>query len=340
MFNLPAWTRWLGLAIATLTLTIACTQQPDSKTTPAAPAPTTTSTKPLVSATNNWIGSSSHYVAAKKGLFAENSLKVEDVFFQSSSEMGTAFAAGKADIAWITTGDAVQMAEKDPSIAIIYLIDYSNGSDGIIGRGIKSPQDLKGKTVGRENLLYERILLQAYLNKGGLTEKDLKVKDMVAADAATAFASKQVDAAVTYEPYMTKALKPGAGTVLFTTKDTNLVADAIAVHKNLIETRRPELQAYLKAVDQAVKLVQAGDAEALKITAAKMGISVAEVKEQLTGVKIFNAAENKTIAFNKTNPNSIIGNLELTTKAAAEFKITSKQIDASSIYDASIVEAL
>jgi NitT/TauT family transport system substrate-binding protein len=340
MFNLPTWTRWLGLAIAALTLTIACTQQPDSKTTPAATSPTTTSTQPLVSATNNWVGSSSHYVAVKKGLFAENGLKVEDLFFQSSSDMGTAFAAGKADIAWVTTGDAVQMAEKDPSIAIIYLIDYSNGSDGIIGRDIKSPQDLKGKTVGRENLLYERILLQAYLKKGGLTEKDLKVKDMVAADAATAFASKQVDAAVTYEPYLTKALKPGAGTVLFTTKDTNLVADAIAVHKKLIETRKPELQAYLKAVDKAVKLVQAGDAEALKIAATKMGISVAEVKEQLTGVKIFNAAENKTIAFSTTNPNSIIGNLELTTKAAAEFKITSKQIDAKSLYDASIVEAL
>jgi NitT/TauT family transport system substrate-binding protein len=231
MFKISAWLRHVGLALAALTLTIACTQQPKTTTptNPAAspsPAPPAAQSKPLVSTTLNWIGYSSHYIAVKKGLFKEAGLNVEDLFLQNSTDIFTAFTTKKADIAWMNTADAVQLAEKDPSIRIIYVVDYSNGADAIIGRDIKTPQDLKGKTVARENILLPKILLQTYLSKAGLKESDLKIKDLAAADAGTAFAAKQVDAAVTFEPYLSKAVKQGAGTILFSTKNTNLIGGA------------------------------------------------------------------------------------------------------------------
>lgn len=342
MLSISSSFRWLSLGLVALTLTVSCNQQPQTNT-PTNPtvsrSPAPDRSQSLLSATNNWIGHSGHYVAVKKGLFAEAGVKVEDLFFQSSSEMLSAFMAGKADIAWLTTGDAVQAAEKDPSIKIIYLIDYSNGADGILGRNIKSPQNIKGKTVARENILFEKVLLQAYLNKAGLTEKDVKIKDMVAADAATAFGAKQVDAAVTFEPYLTKAAKQGGGEVIFSTKDTNLIADAIVVRDKLIQTRKADLQKYLTAVDKAVKLVNAGNPEAIGIAANKMGVSVEEVKAQLAGAKLFDLDGNRNIAFNKNNPNNVIGNLELTAKAATDFKVVAKPINPKTLYDASLVEA-
>jgi NitT/TauT family transport system substrate-binding protein len=342
MFKISAWMRWFGLAVTALTLTIACSQQPNA-TTPNATTPNDSSasqTPPLISATSNWIGSSSYFVADKKDLFKEADVKVQELFFQSSSDIVTALMTEKADLAWMTTAEAVQMVEKEPSLKIIYLLDYSNGADAIIGRNIKSPKDLKGKTVARENVLYEKILLQAYLNKAGLKESDVKIKDMVAAEAATAFATKQVDAAVTFEPYLTKAAKQGAGETIFSSKNTNLVADAIVVRQNLIQSRKAEVQNYLKAVDKATKLINGGNPDALKIAADKMGVSVAEIKSQLQGVKLFDLEGNKTIAFNKGHANSVIGNLEITAKAATEFKLVMKPIDPTSLYDASIVESL
>ena len=297
MFKISGWMRNLGLATATLTLTISCTQQPQT-TTPINPA---AQSKPLVSTTLNWIGYSSHYIAVKKGLFKEAGLNVEDLFLQNSTDIFTAFTTKKADIAWMNTADAVQLAEKDPSIRIIYVVDYSNGADAIIGRDIKSPQDFKGKTVARENILLPKILLQTYLSKAGLKESDLKIKDLPAADAGTAFAAKQVDAAVTFEPYLSKAVKQGAGTILFSTKNTNLIGDVVVVHEDLIKTRKADLQAFLKAIDKGVTLINAADGEALKIAGDKMGVNVDEVKEQLMGVKIFDIAGNKSIAFNKNN---------------------------------------
>jgi len=331
MLKLSSLVRFFCLAIASLVLTIACTQQPNINSPQS---------QPLVSATNNWVGYSGHHVAVGKNFFSEQGLKVQDLFFQSASEEITAFLAGKVDLGWFTSGDAIQMIAKDPSIKMIYLVDYSNGSDGILGRGIKSPQDAKGKTVGRENILFERVLLQAYLQKAGLTEKDVVIKDLAAADAAAAFAAKHVDIAVSYEPYLSKAAKQGEGEVIFSTKNTNLIADVIVARDRLIQSRKADLQAYFRAVDKAVDLLNAGDAEGLKISGAKLGITGDEVKEQLRGAKLFDLEGNKSVAFNKDNPNSLIGNLELTAKGAYEFKIVSQPLKVQNLYDASIVQSM
>jgi NitT/TauT family transport system substrate-binding protein len=336
MLKLSSLVRLFCLAIVSLVLTIACSQQPSTNS----PNTSSSQSQPLVSATNNWVGYSGHHVAVGKNFFSEQGLKVQDQFFQSASEEITAFLAGKIDLGWVTSGDAVQMVAKDPSIKIIYLIDYSNGSDGILGRGIKSPQDAKGKTIGRENILFEKVLLQAYLQKAGLTEKDLVIKDLAAADAATAFAAKKVDIAVTYEPYLSKAAKQGEGEVIFSTKDTNLIADVVVARDRLLQSRKKDLQAYFRAIDKAVDLVNGGDAEALKIAGAKLGITGDEVKEQLLGAKLFDLEGNKSVAFNKGNPNSLLGNLELTAKGAYEFKVVPQPLKVETLYDDAIVQSM
>ena len=308
--------------------------------TQSAPVSGGSSTAPLISGVNPWPGYSGHYVALSKGLFKAQGVPVQEVFFQSASESITGFLAGKIDVAWLTSGDAIQTIEKDPTIRIIYVVDYSNGSDGIIGRGIKSPADLKGKTIARENILFENVLLQAYLAKGGLTEKDVVIKDMTAGDAAAAFAAKRVDAAVSYEPWLTKAAKDGGGELIFSTKDTNLISDVIATRQKVIETRQTDLKAYLKAIDQGVKLVNAGDAEAIKITAQKMGISEAEAKEQIAGVKIFDIDMNKKIGLNLNDSNNVLKNFDLTLKTGADMKVISSSLKSSALYDDSIVKSL
>lgn len=343
MFRFFPLKRLLGLALVTLLWAVACSPQPtttSSSPTSSADASSTASAQPLISGDNPWPGYSGQYVALAKDLFSQEGVKVQEVFFQSASDEITAFLAGKVDVGWFTSGDSIQMAAKDPSIKMIYLVDYSNGSDGILGRDIQSPKDMKGKTVGRENILFENVLLRAYLAKGGLTEKDIKLNDMTAADAATAFAAKRVDAAVSYEPWLTKAAKEGGGEVIFSTKDTNLIADVIVTRDKVIQSRKADLQAYIKAIDKAVKLVNAGDAEAIKITAQKMGVSPDDAKEQIAGVKIFDLDGNKSVGFNKDSKNSVIGNLELTAKAAYDLKITPQPLKVDSLYDDSLVKSL
>lgn len=340
MSKLFSWSRWIFLAVVALVLTIACTQKPNV-TAPASNSAPVAASAQIVSGTVDWVGYSGYYVALKQGLFAQAGLNNKDLVFKNPSDCITALLAKQIDIAWMTSGDAIQTSAQDPSLKIVYLVDYSNGADGILGRNITKPQDLKGKVLARENILSARVLLQAYLNQAKLTEKDLKIKDLDFAAAATAFAAKQVDLAVTFEPFLEKSAKQGGGEIIFSSKDTNLIADVLVVRDNLLQTRKPDLVTYIRAVDQGVKLVNAGDLDALKMVGSKMGgLSVADVQAQLKGVKVFDLASNQAMGFEKSNPNSLISNLNLTAQAAVDFKMVTKPIKIESLYDDSLVKSM
>lgn len=326
----------LAFALVAMFWTVACSPQTANNNT----ANTPTQSAALTVATNPWSGYSGHHVAVKKEFYKQAGLNIKDILFQSSTEQNTAFLSGKVDLAWLTAGDVIQMAAKDPSLKIIFLCDYSNGSDGIIGRGIKVPADLKGKTLAREDVLFEKVFLRAYLEKGGLTEKDVTIKDLPAPDAATAFSAKRVDAAVTFEPFLTKAAKEGGGNIIFNSKGTNLIADVLVTRSNLIANRRAELITFLKAANQGIKLVKAGDADAIAAAANKIGIKPEELREQLTGITIFDIEGNKTIGFNTANQNNAIKNFELTAKAAYDFKVVPQPLDVKTLYDDSLVKSL
>jgi NitT/TauT family transport system substrate-binding protein len=298
------------------------------------------SAQALTVSTNPWSGYSGHHVAVKKEFYKQAGLKIEDTLFQSNTEQITAFLSGKTDLAWLTAGDVIQMAGKDPNLKIIFLCDYSNGSDGILGRGIKTAADLKGKTLAREDVLFEKVLLRAYLDKAGLTEKDIDIRDMPAPDAATAFSAKRVDAAVTYEPFLTKAAKEGEGEVIFSSKGTNLIADVLVTRSSLITNRKADLIKFLKAADQGIKLLKAGDADAIASAAERLGIKPDELRDQLTGITLFDIEGNKAIGFNSENSNNAIKSFELVAKAAYDFKVVPQALDAKSLYDDSLVKSL
>ncbi|MBE9010336.1 ABC transporter substrate-binding protein [Pseudanabaenaceae cyanobacterium LEGE 13415] len=314
-----------ALALATLCWIVACSPQ---------------ESQPLAVSTNPWSGYSGHHVAMKKGFYGQAGLKIQDILYQSNSEQIDAFLSGKTDLAWVTAGDVFQMAGQAPDLRIIFLCDYSNGSDGILGRGIKTIADLKGKTLAREDVLFQKVFLHAYLEKGGLTEKDITIKEMPAPAAATAFSSQRVDAAVTYEPFLSKALKEGNGDLIFSTKGTNLIADVIVTRSKLIKDRRDDLKAFLKAADQGIKLLKAGDKSAIAVAANRLGIEPDELREQLTGITLFDLEGNKAIGFNSNHSNNAITSFEMVAKAAYDLKVVQQPLNARSLYDDSLVKEL
>ncbi|MBW4444481.1 MAG: ABC transporter substrate-binding protein [Plectolyngbya sp. WJT66-NPBG17] len=323
-----------AFALIALFWTVACS--PSNNTATNSPA----QTRSLTASTNPWSGYSGHHVTVKKDFYKQAGLTIEDILFQSNTEQITAFLSGKTDLAWMTAGDVIQMAGKDPNLKIIFLCDYSNGADGILGRGIKTAADLKGKTLAREDVLFQKVLLRAYLEKSGLTEKDIDIRDIPASDAATAFSAKRVDAAVTYEPFLTKAAKESGGEVIFSSKGTNLIADVLVTRPKLITERRADLIAFLKAADQGIKLLKSGDTDAIAAASSRLGIKPEELREQLTGITLFDIEGNKTIGFNPENPNNAIKSFELVAKAAYDFKVVPQPLDVKSLYDDSLVKSL
>ena len=220
------------------------------------------------------------------------------------------------------------------------LSDYSNGADGILGRNITKPEDLKGKKVARKNQFLELLFLRKYLDKGGLTEKDITIIETTAADAAAAFVGKKVDVAVTYEPWLTKAAKAGEGEIVFTSKNTNIIPGGLVTREKVIREQKPEILAYIRAIDKAVKFTRENPEETAKIVAKKLGVPPEEVPNQLNGVRMFNIEENKTMVFNPKHPLNVFDSLKFAAKTAKELNVISSPVNPDILYDDSLIKAL
>ena len=230
------------------------------------------------------------------------------------------------------------MNHEDSSIKAFYLVDYSDGGDGILGRNINSPSDLRGKTIARQNSLLTYIMLRAYLQPAGLTEKDVVLQTMSMPDAAAAFTAKRVDVAITASPWLDQAAQESDGSIIFITKGTNLVADVLIARQHTLDTRKTEILHYLQAIDRATKLIHTNDPTALKIVAEEIGVSSQEVRKQLSWVKLFDIAGNQAIAFNPDHPNSLIQNLDMSAQVAYDIGLTNKRLEVSSLYDDSLIQ--
>ncbi len=324
------------LFLVPLVLAIACNPQsttpPDSTTDPAP--------KVLNVGVPLWPGFGPQYVAYEMGLFKEEGIDVKENFFQVQSESNTAFLAGKLDLILTGVPDLITMASRDPDLKLVMLCDYSNGSDGILGRGIEKPEDVKGKKVARESLLIEILMLRRYLEQAGLTEADVEIVDTPAADAATSFAAGKVDVAVTWEPFLSKAAKEGNGEVIFTSAGTNIIPDGYVVREKTIQERKPELLAYLRAVDKATKLIKERDEKAVAIIAKRLEVKPEEAIQQLDGVRMLDIEDNKQIVFNKDDKMNIYDSLKFAAETARDMKLTPELIDVTTLPDESLVQGL
>src|SRR5215475_1559827 len=105
---------------------------------------------PLKIGYSDWPGYTVLEVAKQKGWFKDAGLDVELAWFEYSPSID-AFAAGKVDGVTIVAGDDMVTGASGAKSKIVCLIDYSEGSDMIIGvPGIESIKDLRGKKVGVE----------------------------------------------------------------------------------------------------------------------------------------------------------------------------------------------
>jgi NitT/TauT family transport system substrate-binding protein len=322
--------RFLALSLLTIGLMVACNPQSNPSQT----------AQPLTVGSSPWPGFAGHYVAVAQDFFQDEGITVTDNYFQVATDVNTALLAGRLDLALTGGPDMVVMASQDPSLRFIMLTDYSNGADGILARNIDSPADLRGKNVAWESLPLQAMLLQRYLESGGLSQDDINLQLITAAEAATAFASQNIDVAITYEPWLTTAATQGQGQVIFSSKDTNIIPVGVVAKAAVIEARREEILAFMRAIDRGVNFLRENPNEANAIVAEKLGVPPEEVPQQLSTVRLFDIEENQTIGFNPDDALNVIESLEFAAETSEAIGLIPNAVNASSLYDDSLVNAL
>jgi len=253
--------------------------------------------KKLVVGHDLWIGYSGAFVADAKGYFEDAGLDVDFKQFPGPGDTLPALISGNLDIGLTTLHNLAlaSLGQKKP-LTSIYLLDTSNGADAIVAKkGIKSVKDLKGKKVAATDGEINHMMLIAALDENGMTQDDIEFVNMNADDAGGAFVAGKLDAAVTWEPWVTKS-KSAGGNVIFTSADIpDTILDSVAVTPKTMKSKKAELEAFLAAIDKGVAYLRSNQDESAKIIGKVLDTPPADIIEMLATDKIYDLADNKEL---------------------------------------------
>lgn len=241
-----------------------------------------------------WIGYGPLFIAQEKGIFAENGIDVNLRILDGPGERESAYLSGNIDF-FPNTPDAFAIfASKGHAGTMVMPMDESHGADGLVAiRELKSIRDLQGKRVGFQSGISSHFFLLYILEREKLKSDDVMQENLGAGEAGAAFVAGRLDAAVTWEPWLSEARELQTAHVLATTRDTpGLLVDVLMVKPEVLESSRDDVLAFMRSWFDAVDYLSANPTESHDIIARGLSIPEEQVGQMLQDVKFYNPRES------------------------------------------------
>jgi NitT/TauT family transport system substrate-binding protein len=305
-------------------------------------AGTKSSTEPIKIALSPWPGWFVWYLVKEKGFFVKRGVKAELVYFPVYSDSLSALATGKVDANSQTLSDTLAPASKGIALKAVLINDNSNGGDGLIVKpGINSLEELKGKKIATELGTVDHLLMLTALDKHGMKESDVKYTNMTVNDAGPAFISGNLDAAVLWEPFLSKALSEGKGKLLFSSKDTpGLIPDLLVFKESVTKNRPEDVKKILLAWFDALDYWKKNPDESLAIMAKAAETPVAEYKLGVDSVKIFSKEDNQKAFIEGKDYTSLFFTANKTAEFLKSLDMLTSIPDPKTFLDSSFINAI
>ena len=214
-----------------------------------------------------------------------------------------AFKSGEVDLLWATIDafptEAKGLSEYQPQV--VFQADWSRGGDAIVARrGINSVADLRGRKIAVAPMTPSHSFLIWLLDAGDMSTSDVELVEVPSAiDAADAFKSGTVDAAVVWSPDDADIVAKIAGArVLESTKNaTQIIADVFVAKKAYVENNKEKLRQLYEGWMKGAAEINASDANKRK--AAKILAEGLAQPEEFT----YDAINNVRLATHGDNRN-------------------------------------
>jgi len=213
-----------------------------------------------------------------------------------------AFKNGSIDLMWATIDafptEVEGLAQYQPQV--VFQADWSRGGDAVVARrGINSVKDLKGKKIAVAPMTPSHSFLIWLLEAGDLKTSDVNIIEVPSAiDAADAFKSKTVDAAVVWSPDDADCVSkiPGSKVLESTKNATHIIADVFVAKKKFVEKHKPQLRELYEGWMKGASELNASDVNKKK--AAKIlaeGLSQPEdfCYDAINNVRLATHGDNK-----------------------------------------------
>jgi NitT/TauT family transport system substrate-binding protein len=316
-------------------------------TSPASAGPTAAPTSAIPSpeagtfrmGTEPWLGYGPWWIAAAKDTFGANGVTAKVTSFDTDDQINAALLSGQIDGSNIATHTALRLISSGTPITIVLLLDQSNAADAIVaGPTINSIADLKGKKVAYEEGTTSDILLRYALSQNGMTINDIIRVPTPAAQAGIAVIAGKVDAAVTYEPYLTSALQQDSKFKLIykAAEKPGLIGDVFVVRNEYLASHRGQIFGLLKAWGGAMDYYRSNTADAQGIIEKAVGANPGDLKTAFDGVQLYTLTEAKALM----TGGGYGATLTEVKKIATDAGIITSPVDETKVMDTSFITAL
>lgn len=262
---------------------------------------------------SGWTGFAPLTLAKDAGIFKANGLDVS-IKKIPQKDRHLAIASGDIQCAATTVETWIVWNANGVATTQLFKMDQGMGSDGIVARNtISKVSDLKGKTVAASAPgTNPHFTLAWILKKNGLTLKDIKLVTLEPAPAANAFVAGtgSLDAAVTYEPYLSLVRdKPESGKLIADSLQYPMVFDTFGCTPKFIKENPKAVKALVESYFEALAMIEKDKAKAFTI----MGADVKQTPEQ------FEKSQSKIKwADREANKKFFNGEIQAFNKEAAE----------------------
>ncbi len=249
---------------------------------------------PIRIAISAWAGVEPAELAAQLGFYEKRGVQVELTRFSAYSDSISALVDGKVDAGMHTLDDAIRYSSSGRDVRVVLLTDYSFGGDGLVARpGINSLAELKGKKIGVEIGTVGHLSLLKILDLGGIAITDVTIVSIPAWEIQQAMMNNQIDAGVTWEPYLTSTATDLGGKVLITSRDyPETIITTMTFDETVIQERPQDVQAVVAAYFDAVEYLKKNPQDAYQRMGYAEQVSAAEFESHASGLKYLDLASN------------------------------------------------
>jgi NitT/TauT family transport system substrate-binding protein len=258
--------------------------------------------EPLLVTATPWVGNTPLMAARERQLFGKTEVRIVEL--STDFDVWRAVREGRADVVSGTLFDILRFIDHGADLAIVMVIDSSNGADGIVARdGITRIQDLVGRRVAVEKSTLTHFVLLRALERAGMREDEISLENLATDEALAAMEQGRVDAAALWEPMLTQAAKPGRR-VLFTSAEIpGEIIDVLAVRKAVLQERPDAVAELLRGHSRGAASFSADPNDAAETASRLLGLDIAEARGALERVEILGLAQNTRI-FDESSPES------------------------------------
>ena len=310
---------------------ISCTRQ----------GPLAESKKPIRISHSVFPGYAHAEVAKSQGFFEKNGVDVQLITDKYGANLD-AFEKGQNDGALIVYADALSLIDKGIDAKVVYISDNSFTSDVIVGKPeFTSLKDLRGKNVGVSGInSFSHLFLLKVLEKQGLNEGDVFVKDIDSQQVVSSIEKGEVVAGHTFGHGIAVA-KEKNYSVLATAGDVpGIISDVLIFRTEFINNHPNEVKAIVKSLFEGKEYQNLYPKETAQNYANIVGSTPEIISSGISEVSFLNLEQNAKSMKKSDETSSLYGSGKIIGDFFLERGQISKSPDLDNIIESKFVNEL